>query len=176
MAVKTSKPKLIEESRIRRWGQIANINKYTKKFLKENFGDEEEMSPEGAEMPAGDEEMPADTEEMPPEDDAGESVPEPQVQDLVKAIADAITAQTGVAVEVEGSSGDMGGEEIPPEDSEMSAGDEEMPPEESPMGEGEFDSSVSRDAQNGALQTAISNLEALLGQTQDEAEQAKTNS
>jgi hypothetical protein len=140
MAVKKPKPQLIEESRIRRWGKLANIPAYTEKFLKENFEfvqeEEEEEMP-----PTGDSPMPPETTEpspeMPPtEEPAGSSVSEPEVQDLVKAIADAITAQTGVSVEVEGqpSAGDEGGmegEEMPPtEEPPMppEAGAEEEPP------------------------------------------------
>lgn len=56
---------------------------------------------------------------------------EPMVQDLVKAIADAITAQTGVAVDVQGAGGMPG--DVPP------AGPEDSPeppvPEEKPESE-----------------------------------------
>ena len=49
------------------------------------------------------------------EPDGDEVVSEPMVAELVKAIADAITAQTGVAVDVEGApGGEEGGEEMPP--------------------------------------------------------------
>lgn len=50
-----------------------------------------------------------------PDGDEGGGVGEPAIADLVKAIADAITATTGVAVDVEGAGGgEEGGEAMPP--------------------------------------------------------------
>lgn len=78
------------------------------------------------------ENMPEETPPEAPVGDTGHEEPdgdepvggEPMIADLVKAIADAITAQTGVAVDVEGSAGgEEGGEE----------GHEMEPPAEEPM-------------------------------------------
>lgn len=77
-------------------------------------GEEEELPPEVGGMDDMD-------DELPPEDDMGGGGMEGEVEELVAAIADAITSTTGVDVDVAGTGGelppedDMGGE-LPPED------------------------------------------------------------
>lgn len=80
------------------------------KMVKENPMDDEGAPPEA---PVG--EPPPDHKE--PDGDEG-GMGEPMVQDLVKAIADAISAQTGVQVAVAGGEGGQGSMPPSPEDQE----------------------------------------------------------
>ena len=99
--------KLINENVIRRWGKLANMPALTENFI--DTLEEEEEEVEAAEMemdaePAGDEpemEMDAEPEASPEEQEA--------VENIVQAVVDAIAAETGVDIEVEG---DAGGEEM----------------------------------------------------------------
>lgn len=89
-----------------------------------------EESPE--EAPVGGDMPPPAAEPDGDEGGAG-GVGEPMIADLVKAIADAITAQTGVSVDVEGAGGmeggEQGGEGMPPPPAPGGPeGGEEMPP------------------------------------------------
>lgn len=142
---KKKKP-LLEEGTFRRWGQLSGIRPLTPIQLKEyGYGLEEEVDEfedeeEEVEVPVGDEapvEEPAG-DELPPEDleDEGEVEASPEeeavVSDLVTAIADAISAETGIEIEVEGGEavGDEEeleiGDDLPAEEPEG----EELPPED----------------------------------------------
>ncbi len=105
-----------------------------KTMAQESVQKEEESLEEG--FPPAEETPPeAPVADGPPEmghaePDGDEAIGEPMIQDLVKAIADAITAKTGVTVDVSGAGDAMGGEEMPPED-----GGELPPPAEEPEGE-----------------------------------------
>ena len=138
-----NKKKPLNESQVLRWGTLANIQTLSERFVKENFEAEkqeesveqeeslkEEFPPSAGGM-GDDEEIPQPEPQMEPDGDEMGGVGEPDIQSLVKAIADAITAQTGVQVGVQG--GAPGAEEMPPEEMpepEMDAGgaEEEMPP------------------------------------------------
>lgn len=85
-------------------------------------GEDEEMPPEA---PVGQAPPEAPKPEMP-----GAGGNEAMIQDLVKAIADAITQKTGVAVDVQGSAGGEGGE-MPPTDEMPPSND--VPSEEPPV-------------------------------------------
>ena len=113
--------KLINENVIRRWGKLANMPALTENFI--DTLEEEEEEVEAAEMemdaePAGDEpemEMDAEPEASPEEQEA--------VENIVQAVVDAIAAETGVAIEVEGAAG---GEEMEMELEPDPAGEEGM--------------------------------------------------
>ena len=98
--------KLINENVIRRWGKLANMPALTENFIDTLEEEEEEVEAE-MEMdaePAGDEpemEMDAEPEASPEEQEA--------VENIVQAVVDAISAETGVEIEVEG---EAGGEEM----------------------------------------------------------------
>ena len=98
--------KLINENVIRRWGKLANMPALTESFIDTLEEEEEEVEAE-MEMdaePAGDEpemEMDAEPEASPEEQEA--------VENIVQAVVDAIAAETGVDIEVEG---EAGGEEM----------------------------------------------------------------
>jgi len=146
---KMQNKKLLEESRVLRWGKLAGISPLAENFVKETFHADEEVdevktkeqsrsggapdrldeNPMDAEM-AGDDmggsEMdPAGEPEMAPSGD--EPATEATVKDLIAALASTMTDVTGVAVEVEGAEGDEGGEE-------MDMGSDEMAPEEPETG------------------------------------------
>jgi len=125
IAKKNKKQQLLDEGTVRKFMKLANIGSLTDSFLKERKDIDEEKQEEMDEVKTKEQsrsgaapdrldEMP---EEMPPssvdsaplspmdteapQDD--QAVSEPMIQDLVKAIADAIQAQTGVGIDVEGS-------------------------------------------------------------------------
>ena len=95
--------KLINERVIRRWGKLANMPALTENFLdsiEEDDGMEDEMAAAEDEMAAGEDEMEAGME-------AEASVEEQEaVENIVQAVVDAISAETGVDIEVEGGAGD----------------------------------------------------------------------
>lgn len=131
---------LITESQASRWAKLANLK--GSKFLKEGYGPNEEK--EDLEDMGADEMPPAPPEMGPePEEDAGlGEAPEDMVQNLVSAIADAIEAETGVGVEVDGADpglGDDMGDDLDPDMGDMGdmgdmdsmddmGGDEDMSP------------------------------------------------
>ena len=97
--------KLINERVIRRWGKLANMPALTENFLdsiEEDDGMEDEMAAAEDEMAAGEDEMEAGME-------AEASVEEQEaVENIVQAVVDAISAETGVDIEVEGGADDEG--------------------------------------------------------------------
>jgi len=134
---------LLSEAITSRMMKLANV----KKTLRENFITdrylEEEEDEMDMEMDMGGGPAPEDEDAAPVGDEpemggemGGEmsgEMGEPEVEQLVSAIADAIESVTGVAVDVEGGEG---GEEMPAGDEEMPGPDmdmggaEEMPPAE----------------------------------------------
>jgi len=97
-----TKTKLINERVIRRWGKLANMPSLTENFLDsiEEDAMEDEMAGAEDEMAAGEDEMEAGME-------AEASVEEQEaVENIVQAVVDAISAETGVDIEVEGGAGD----------------------------------------------------------------------
>jgi len=134
--------KALNESTIRKFMKLANIEGLSENFVEKNVN-EEDM---GAEFGEEDEdamgEAPLETDEMadgPPEADAmGEVSPE-TVEAIVDAIADALESVTGVEINVDSTGGgeevDMGAEEEMPEEEfvdtaedavEMSSDEEEL--------------------------------------------------
>lgn len=111
-------------------GLSASGKKPTKKIQYEATEEDGEQIAEGfGEEPTDD--LGGGEEMAPAPDMGGEEAPPAtgDLQGLVKAIADAISAHTGVSVSVEGGESDMGGgEEMPPPD----MGGEEVPTEEEP--------------------------------------------
>lgn len=96
--------KLINERVIRRWGKLANMPALTENFLDTIAEDEmeDELAAAGDEVAAGEAEMEAGEE-------AEASVEETEaVEAIVSAVVDAISAETGVEIEVEGGAGDEG--------------------------------------------------------------------
>ena len=96
--------KLINERVIRRWGKLANMPTLTENFLDTIAEDEmeDEMAAAGDEVAAGEAEVEAGEE-------AEASVEETEaVEAIVSAVVDAISAETGVEIEVEGEAGDEG--------------------------------------------------------------------
>jgi len=141
----TAKP-ILQESVVKRWGRIARLT--------ENAGFEqklEEMYPMAEEEEEMEDELPMGggaEEEMPPMEEPelggeeGGMGDEALVQDIVSAVADAISGVTGVEVSVSGAEGEMGDEvggELEPDmggmDDEMGMGDEME--DEEPMMEGD---------------------------------------
>ena len=99
-----TKTKLINERVIRRWGKLANMPSLTENFLDsiEEDAMEDEMAGAEDEMAAGEDEMEAGME-------AEASVEEvAAVENIVQAVVDAIAAETGVDIEVEGGADDEG--------------------------------------------------------------------
>jgi hypothetical protein len=95
--------KLINESVIRRWGKLANMPALTENFI-DTIAEEGEMEDE---MVVADDEMAADDAEMASEEEAAPSPEETDaVESIVQAVVDAIAAETGVAIEVEGEAGE----------------------------------------------------------------------
>jgi hypothetical protein len=95
--------KLINENVIRRWGKLANMPSLTENFidsLEEDDAMEDEMAAAEDEVAAGEDEMEAGME-------AEASVEEQEaVENIVQAVVDAISAETGVEIEVEGGADD----------------------------------------------------------------------
>lgn len=173
MANKSGK-QLIEESRAVRWMKLANIAPLSESFVKDTFGKQEESeevdeiltqnqarargdtdrlneSPIPAVAAEGDEEMPPEAPvEEPPMDGGemgGESM-EGDVEAFLSQVADALTAYSGVPVDVSSDAGGAeGGEEMPPD-----MGGEEVPAEEPAMEEGEGAEEVAEGEEPEALQ------------------------
>ena len=133
---------LLEEAQIRRMMGLAGIpaikegefiDSYRKQFTEEEEELPAEEDPMAAAEPAA-EELPV--EEPPVEGepalDAAAPADEANVEELVQAIATAITDTTGVAVETAGGEAgaeELPGEELPAEDPLAAGGEEELPPE-----------------------------------------------
>ena len=107
--------KLLNENVIRRWGRLANMAPLTENFL-DNIQEEDE---DELDMPAEDE------LDMPAEDELGADLDAPvgeeeasAVESIVQAVVDAISAETGVDIEVEGSATD---DEMPADELDMDA-------------------------------------------------------
>jgi len=139
---KNKKP-ILNEGTVRRFMKLAEIESLSDPFVGDLYEEEEEDMDLGAEeLPPADlgGEEEADLDMGPPE---GEG--EVDVEGLVSAIADAIEAETGVSVSVEGGEGEEMGmeppadapeEELPPADLDMGAEEEELPP---PGGRGMYE-------------------------------------
>jgi len=95
--------KLINESVIRRWGKLANMQPLTENFIDTLEEEEEETVAEEEEM---DMDMEMDAE---PAGDEASMEEKEAVESIVQAVVDAISAETGVDIEVEG---DADGEEM----------------------------------------------------------------
>jgi hypothetical protein len=131
---------LLKEAQIRRMMGLAGIpaikegefiDSYRKQFTEE----EEELPAEEDPMAAADpaaEELPVEEPvEGEPALDAAAPADEANVEELVQAIATAITDTTGVEVDAGGAGAEdplAGGEELPAEDP-LAGGEEELPPE-----------------------------------------------
>jgi hypothetical protein len=95
--------KLINERVIRRWGKLANMPSLTENFI-DNLEEEDAMEDE---MAAAEDEIAAGEEEVEAGEEAEASVEEQEaVENIVQAVVDAISAETGVEIEVEGGAGD----------------------------------------------------------------------
>lgn len=153
---KKDKP-LLSESITRRFMKLANVsNSLSENFVSDRYLSEEEEDMEmdmepAAEMPPEDEDADPVGDDMDmgaPEPEMGGDMGEPEVEQLVSAIADAIQSVTGVAVDVEGGGG---GEEMPAgDDMDMDMGDVDEPD----MGdapEGDMDMGDDEDAANRGM-------------------------
>ena len=95
--------KLINERVIRRWGKLANMPSLTENFI-DNLEEEDAMEDE---MAAAEDEIAAGEEEVEGGMEAEASVEEQEaVENIVQAVVDAISAETGVEIEVEGGADD----------------------------------------------------------------------
>jgi hypothetical protein len=123
--------KLINERVIRRWGKLANMQPLTETFI-DSLSEEDELEDE---LGAAEDEVAAGEAELDAGEEAEASVEETEaVERIVSAVVDAISVETGVAIEVEGEAGDEGamdamdaGMGAPDEldaDAEMDIGDE----------------------------------------------------
>jgi hypothetical protein len=111
--------KLINENVIRRWGKLANMPALTENFI-DTIAEEGEMEDE---MVVADDEMAADDAGMESEEEAAPSTEETDaVESIVQAVVDAIAAETGVAIEVEGEAGEEAA--MDDMDADMAASDE----------------------------------------------------
>ena len=111
--------KLINENVIRRWGKLANMPALTENFI-DTLEEEGEMEDE---MVVADDEMAADDAGMESEEEAAPSTEETDaVESIVQAVVDAIAAETGVAIEVEGEAGEEAA--MDDMDADMAASDE----------------------------------------------------
>ena len=132
---------LINETVIRRWGKLANMPTLTENFLDTVSEEDEELEGEmdvaADELAAGEEDLGAaeEAEAAPGEQEAVESI--------VQAVVDAISAETGVEIEVEGGAADEAGMEDMP--AEMDAPDDL----ESLADEGEDEGEVAAPAMRG---------------------------
>ena len=146
-----SKKSLLEEGSVRQFMKLANLTPLSDNFVSETYVTEdeevseevvdedvtdevvkEEFEEEEAEMSA---EMPPEELSAEPEMDMAEEPPAAggDIAGLVKAIADAISAHTGVEVAVSGEEGEAGEEaefEEPGEEAEAEAGEMEFAAEE----------------------------------------------
>ena len=142
-----SKKSLLEEGSVRQFMKLANLTPLSDNFVSETYVTEdeevvdedvteevvkEEFEEEEVEMSA---EMPPEELSAEPEMDMAEEPPAAggDIAGLVKAIADAISAHTGVEVAVSGEEGEAGEEaefEEPGEEAEAEAGEMEFAAEE----------------------------------------------
>ena len=142
-----SKKSLLEEGSVRQFMKLANLAPLSDNFVSETYVTEdeevvdedvteevvkEEFEEEEMEMSA---EMPPEELSAEPEMDMAEEPPAAggDIAGLVKAIADAISAHTGVEVAVSGEEGEAGEEaefEEPGEEAEAEAGEMEFAAEE----------------------------------------------
>ena len=109
--------KLINERVIRRWGKLANMPALTENFIDslEEDAMEDEMDAAEDEVAAGEDEMEAGME-------AESSMEEKEaVENIVQAVVDAISAETGVDIEVEGGADEDAMDDM---DAGMDASDE----------------------------------------------------
>ena len=147
----SKKKNLLNETTVRRFMKLANMEAIGNDFIGEGWGrrneeykvsEEEELDPE---LGAGDVDLElggdvdledvVDVEEVPeelPEEPLGDM--EGKVEELVSAIADAIEGVTGVVVDVEGEE-EVEAEELPVEDEVEELPAEELPAEELPAEE-----------------------------------------
>jgi len=120
--------KLINERVIRRWGKLANMPSLTENFI-DNLEEEDAMEDE---MAAAEDEIAAGEEEVEGGMEAEASVEEQEaVENIVQAVVDAISAETGVEIEVEGGADDEAAMDDIDDSEDMGddlerAGDEEM--------------------------------------------------
>ena len=136
---------LLEETQIRRMMGLAGIpaikeGEFIDSYRKQYMEEEEEELPAEDPMAAA-EELPAgEPVEGEPALDAAAPADEANVEELVQAIAAAITDTTGVEVDAGGAGAgelpaELGAEELPAEEDPMAAGEEPAPEEELPMEE-----------------------------------------
>lgn len=132
------KKNLLQESELKKMMKMAGVpQRLAENFVREKYHMAEEA-------PEDDMAPPMDMDEPEGGEDAGGL----DVEGLVMAIADAITQQTGVDVEVEGGAGEM--DDMGPEEPEMG-----MEPEddfEEPLAEGESSHELSAGKPNQAAQ------------------------
>ena len=120
---------LINERVIRRWGKLANMPALTENFL-DNVSEED--APMEDELAAAEDEIAAGEEEIEGGEEAEASVEEQEaVENIVQAVVDAISAETGVEIEVEGDAGDEAAMDDIDDSEDLgddleAAGDEEM--------------------------------------------------
>jgi len=95
------KAQLVSESVIRRWGKLAAMPALTENFI-DNLDEMDDEEVEGEELPMPDE---AEAAEMGAEEAPADPAEEAAVERIVAAVVDAISSETGVAVEVEGDAG-----------------------------------------------------------------------
>ena len=109
---------LINETVIRRWGKLANMPTLTENFLDTVSEEEEELE---GEMDLAPDELAAGEADLAAGEEA-EAAPGEQeaVESIVQAVVDAISAETGVEIEVEGGAAD----EAPMDDMEAPAPDD----------------------------------------------------
>ena len=123
------KKKVLEEGAIRRWMDLSGNSHRTETFLSKLqesvLREEEDLPPEG-DMPPMDA---APEGDMPPVG-GGLDLDPAAVEQLVKVIADAISAATGTEVGVSGDAAPAPGEDMPPTDALPPAPEEEAPLEE----------------------------------------------
>ena len=100
------KATLVSENVIRRWGKLANMPALTENFLDTVVAEDDSLEDE---MSAAEDEMSAGEAELEAGEEAEASVEETEaVEAIVSAVVDAISAETGVEIEVEGGAGDEG--------------------------------------------------------------------
>tara|TARA_R110002060_G_scaffold6146_4_gene9448 strand:+ start:2552 stop:3229 length:678 start_codon:yes stop_codon:yes gene_type:complete len=97
------KTTLLSERVIRRWGKLAAMPALTENFL-DTISEEDDLEDE---LAAAEDEMAAGGSEMEAGEEAEASAEEEEaVERIVSAVVDAISSETGVAIEVEGEAGD----------------------------------------------------------------------
>ena len=156
--------KILSESQVRQFMKYANIGALADGFIKENYGMEDEGMYAEADHEA---ELDESWQELDEEEDmdldaeapAAGGADEGMIKDLVTAIADAIKAQTGVDISVDGGAApaeapvddadlDLGGDEDldlgGDEEEEMDLGDEEGEEDEEEEEEMDLDEVVAQ--------------------------------